>query len=95
LDVGKEFFLQDFEGLSASRNFESWWRDQLVSPFYCLPYLWSYQGLIPLIEECGCELYATSPIWAFENHFTWYKKILSVKERHQQILQTWGRMLPF
>ena len=95
LDVAKEFFLEDFQQLSASRNFESWWKDQLISPFYCLPYLWSYQEFIPLIEKGGCEFHATSPTWAFDNHFTWYKNLVSREERHQRVLKAWEQMIPF
>lgn len=45
LEIAKQLFLQDFLEINASRDFEAWWKDQLVSPFYRLPYLWSYQEI--------------------------------------------------
>jgi hypothetical protein len=95
LNVAKEFFLEDFGKISTSRNFESWWRDQLISPFYCLPYLWSYKHIIPLIEKGGCEIHATSPTWTFDNHFTWYKDLLSQTDHHTNLLKATNYMLPF
>lgn len=95
LDVAVQFFGEDFGGIKASRTMESWWKDQLVSPFFCLPYLWTYREIIPLIENAGCVYYSSSPKWATTDHFQWYKNVMSFQERHAHVLDSWKNHLLF
>jgi len=95
LAIAKDLFMADFEKIHASRDFESWWKDQLVNPYFCLPYLWSYQEIIPLIEKDGCAFYSSSPGWNQVDHFQWYKNVISVRDRHAKLLETWKNNLPY
>lgn len=95
LDLARNLYLEDFEKLNASRPFVAWWQDVLLNPFVSWEYLWSYQDVLPIIEEGGCEFYCSSPKWVSTDDFSWYKNTLDRKKRHQAILEEWKRMLSF
>lgn len=95
LELAKRLYAHDFAQLKASRPFEAWWQDNLVSPFLVDAHLWSYQELLPVIEQAGGELHAVSPQWASMDHFTWYKVVSSPRQRHQHFLAEWAKFLPF
>ena len=95
LGLAKRLYWEDFAQLNASRPFEVWWKDMLVSPFVISPYLWSYSELLSLIEEVDCEFHSSSPKWSSIDHFTWYKNILDSQSRHQCLLDDWARFFPF
>ncbi len=95
LELARRLFQEDFAKLNASRPFEVWWKDVLVSPFWASVYLWSYPELLPLVEDVDCEFYSSSPKWVSIDHFTWYKNVLDRKIRHQGILDNWSRIFPF
>jgi len=95
LDIAVQLFGDDFGSIKASRKMESWWKDQLVSPFFRLPYLWTYRELLPLIESAGCVYYSSSPKWTTTDHFQWYKNVMPIGRKHAQILNSWNEHLPF
>ena len=95
LALAERIFSEDFSQLNASRAFVGWYDDVLVNPFVASDYLWSYQEMLPLIEQEGCEFHATSPTWASVDRFAWYKNVLDSKDRHQKILTEWPEAFSF
>ncbi len=95
LEIAKQLYGQDFSRISVSRPFEAWWKDSLVNPLFCSPYLWSYEDLLPLVEEVGCEFYSSSPQWNSTDHFSWYKQTSETNIRHQHPLKDWARVFPY
>lgn len=95
LALARRLFDDDFNRLNASRPFEAWYDDVLASPFILPEYFWSYQEIIPFIEQAGCELHSTSPAWCSVGRFAWYKDVLTSKHRHQQFLTECPALLPF
>ncbi len=75
LAMAAGLFQEDFQRLNASRSFATWWRDTMVVPVYADRFLWSYRELLPLLEACGCEARATSPVWSTAGHYEWYKNV--------------------
>jgi SAM-dependent methyltransferase len=95
LDLARRLFAADFARLSASRTFEAWWKDTLVSPFYTAAHLWSFDELLPLLASSGCELYSSSPLWATSRHYAWYKDLSGLQEGHRRLLEDWRGKLPY
>jgi len=95
LELAKALFAQDFGQINVSRPFEAWWGDVLVSPFLATRYLWSYQEILPLIEEEGCEFYSSSPKWVSTDRFDWYKNVVDRHSRHRQLLDEWAKNFPY
>jgi len=95
LELARRIYGEDFANLHASRPFEAWWKDGLVSPFISWEYLWSYPELLPLIEKTGCDFYSASPKWDSPDHFEWYKKVPDGGQRHATILDEWSAALPY
>lgn len=91
LAIARQCFHADFSRLNASRPFEVWARDVLASPLIDDYALWTYQELLPILDEAGCEVHATSPAWFLADHFQWYKNVPSCAERHAGILDGWRR----
>ena len=95
LELARRLYGRDYAEISTSRPFEAWWADDLVTQFTAWVYLWSYQELVPLIENAGCEFYSSSPQWARLDHFEWYKNVDGREERHERLLDEWAGMLPY
>ena len=95
LELAIRLFGQDYAQLNASRPFEAWWKDSLVSPFLGFAYLWSHPEILPLIETAGGEFHSCSPQWLFVDHFNWYKNLLDACNRHQEILDNWAATFPY
>jgi len=95
LKLAKKLYLQEFTSTNASRPFEAWWKDVLLNPFVCWKYLWSYQEIIPLIEESGGEFFSSSPMWANLDSYIWYKNVCDHKTRHVRLLESWNRHFPY
>jgi SAM-dependent methyltransferase len=95
LDLAEQLYGADFAKLNASRPFAAWWKDTLVNPLLTSPYLWSYWELIPLIESLNCDFHAGSPRWDSLEHFDWYKNVPTRQERHQRLLDNWGKVFPY
>lgn len=90
LKFARKLYGEDFERLDASRPFEVWWKDMLVNPLFKFSTLWSYQEILPLIEEAGCEFYSSSPKWTAVEHLSWYKNVQDRKNRHRRLLEDWA-----
>jgi SAM-dependent methyltransferase len=87
LGLAQDLFGNAFGKLNASRSLRTWWKDNLVSPFITMPYLWSFPELLPLIEQAGCEFYASSPGFSSVDDFSWYKNVPTVVNRHLRLLE--------
>ena len=94
LNLARRLFEADFDQIAVSRPFDAWWEDALASP-WTNNILWSYQEIIPLIQEAGCEFYSTSPKWNRIDHFNWYKNVQSPAERHRLLMEKWGYSFPY
>lgn len=95
LELAKQLYVEDFRRLNASRPFEVWWKDVLVNPFVAWKYLWSYQELIPIVEEAGGEILSSSPKWSSIDSFTWHKNVLDTASRHRRLLDEWYGVFSF
>lgn len=95
LALAEQLFGEDFAKLNASRPFAAFWKDSLVTPFINYQHLWSYEELLPLLEQVGCEARSTSPLWCRAEHFNWYKNTRSPAERHRLWLESWREVLPY
>jgi SAM-dependent methyltransferase len=89
LKVAKKFFLKEFSRLKKSRNFLSWWKDQLVNPYASKT--WKINDILKLSESSGLSLYSTSPIFDNSYHFQWYKDLDFNKKtiKNKNILDSW------
>ena len=94
-DIAKQLFLEDFLSINASRPFSAWWEDVIINPFVSWRYLWSYQEIIPILEESGCEYYSGSPRWVTVDNLNWYKNIVEPARRHKAILELWTEHFAF
>ncbi len=95
LKTAQLLFGEDFDRLNASRSLPVWWKDMLVQPFIVDEWHWSYDELLRLVEEAGCELHSTSPRWPLADHYRWYKNVRSTSERHEAIFHEWNRSFLF
>jgi len=95
LAIAKSLYFDDFARLPASRNFESWWKDTLVNPFYHSKYLWSYLDVLPILAEVGADFHSSSPMWSTFKHYTWYKKLDEPCDRLDKIRANWHSELPY
>lgn len=95
LNMALKLFEDDFKKLNASRPFHAWWKDMLVSPFFSLEYLWTYEDLLKLLDQSGCQFLATSPVWSTINHYNWYKNVPDAKTYHKAVFDNWRREMPF
>jgi len=95
LDIAKQLFEQDFNAINASRPFKMWWEDVLINPHISYKNLWTYEDILPLIEEVGCEFKASSPRWDGVDHFDWYKNVADRSERHGKLMTNWQQAFPF
>lgn len=96
LELAKMLFFNDFSRINASRKFEAWWQDSLVSPFFTWKDIkWSYHEIIPTIEMAGCEFFSSSPRWTLLDEFNWYKNVFSTRERHARLFEIYYHRLPY
>ena len=95
LEIARRFFEEDFLKLNASRTFETWWRDTLVTPVYLDSHLWSYPEMLAILQQHGAEVHATSPVWSSWEHYRWYKDVPSPADRNAGFLEDWQRNLFF
>jgi len=95
LEIAKRLYGQDFGQINASRPFEAWWQDVLLNPFVGWKYLWTYQQLLPLLEDAGCAFYSSSPKWAMGESYDWYKNVSDGPSVHKSMLQQWNEEFPF
>lgn len=93
--IAQRLFLDDFSQLNASRPFPAWWKDNLVNPVTNSSTLWSFQEVVALIQESGCEFLSSSPRWATIDHFAWYKDVRCSADRHETLLENWRRNFLF
>lgn len=91
LKIAKKLFLNEFNKLKTSRNFNAWWKDQLVNPYAAK--VWSLHELIKLSNKSNLFIYSTSPIFYNLNHFKWYKNIinsdLDYRKINSDFLKSW------
>ena len=73
LDIARDYFEEDFLKLNASRTFETWWKDTLVSPVYTTETTWTYMEVFMALNLAGIDVHGTSPVWSKANHYSWYK----------------------
>jgi len=95
LELARDLFGEDFGRLNASRPFEAWWEDVLVSPFVSWKGLWCYHEVLALLEQADCEFYSSSPRWVSVDNFTWYKNVTERRHRHERILEQWNRYFAY
>lgn len=95
LEMAQTLFHEDWANLNASRPFDVWWKDILVSPLTNVGNHWSYPEILDLVAKSGCEFYSSSPVWSSVDSFKWYKDVPSTEERNPQLLRQWATMLPF
>jgi SAM-dependent methyltransferase len=93
--LAQRLFEDDFNQINASRSFRSWWMDNLVNPYTSGDFFWSYPGFLPIIESAGCCFHSCSPKWTEFDHYTWYKNITSIKQRHDALLHDWTQKFMF
>ena len=67
LEIAKKFFEKEFSKLNKSRNFLSWWKDQLVNPYASKT--WKLKDILNLSNSSNLYLYSTSPIFDKSFHF--------------------------
>ena len=91
LNIAKNFFLKEFSKLKKSRDFLSWWKDQLVNPYASKT--WKLEDILKLSNSSKLCLYSTSPIFDMSSHFQWYKnsnlKGKRVIDKNFYILESW------
>jgi hypothetical protein len=90
--LARKLYGDDFAQIAASRPFDSWWQDSMICTNHKL---WSYQEILPLIQEADCEFYSTSPKWEKINHFNWHKNVYTPTERYRLLMQNWEHAFPF
>ena len=95
IELAHTLYGDDFAQLAASRPLHAWWKDTIVAPVVNKHTLWSYQEIIPLLEDAGCQFYSSSPKWHLADHYDWYKNVQSPADRHRVLVEDWGRALPF
>ena len=95
LEWAQRLFGEDFAALNASRPFEAWWKDTMVNPFISEKFFWSYQDILPVLEEGGCGYLSTSPKWSSVDHFSWYKNVTPPEELHRGLLDDWSKNFLF
>lgn len=93
MELARRLFSDDFAMLNATRPFEAWWKDTLVNPL--IPRMWSYQELLPLVRDAGCEFLGSSPAWADVDDFGWYKRVPEMDDRHRRIMARWAQAFPY
>ena len=91
LKIAKKFFEKEFSKLNKSRNFLSWWKDQLVNPYASKT--WKLKDISKLSNSLNLYLYSTSPIFDKSSHFQWYKNLnlrgKKVSDKNLLILESW------
>lgn len=95
LEGARELFGEDFGALCSSRPFAAWWRDSLVSPFVCEPYLWSYAEIGAILEAEGACFRASSPAWTDADRYSWYKRVQPESQRWEELAGAAQGALPF
>ncbi|MBN1764830.1 MAG: class I SAM-dependent methyltransferase [Sedimentisphaerales bacterium] len=91
----EQLFGQDYARLHTSRPFESWWKDNLVNPFFSAEVLWSYREILEVITQSGGEFLSSSPKWFTGDHYTWYKQVCDPVKRHHVLLQNWEKVFTY
>ena len=91
LEIAKKFFEKEFSKLNKTRNFLSWWKDQLVNPYASKT--WKLKDILNLSNSSNLYLYSTSPIFDKSFHFQWYKNLNSKRKKvinkNSEILESW------
>jgi SAM-dependent methyltransferase len=95
LHLAEKLYGDDFSRLNSSRTFDAWWRDTLVNPFYVTEGLWSFPALLAILQEESCEFFASSPVWATFQHYSWYKNLTRPLDRHEHVLRDWRANLAY
>jgi len=90
LDLAHQLFLKNFETLSSTRNFETWWMDCLVSPFLTWNDCWAYDEILQIVSSENCIFHASTPRIYEPPHLTWYKQVQSPEEQLQAVLTSYG-----
>lgn len=93
--LARRFFEADYSRINASRPFRAWWQDVLLNPLMNAEFLWSYEEILPLIEQCGCVVYSTSPKWTSADAFSWYKNVSDPQDLHRRFLDNWKQMFAY
>ena len=91
LKIAKKFFEKEFSKLNKSRNFPSWWKDQLVNPYASKT--WKLKDILKLSNSSNLYMYSTSPIFDKSSHFQWYKNLTLIgkkaSDKNSYILESW------
>ena len=91
LKIAKKFFEKEFSKLNKSRNFPSWWKDQLVNPYASKT--WKLNDILKLSNSSNLYMYSTSPIFDKSSHFQWYKNLTLIgkkaSDKNSYILESW------
>ena len=91
LKIAKKFFEKEFSKLNKSRNFPSWWKDQLVNPYASKT--WKLKDILKLSNSSNLYMYSTSPIFDKSSHFQWYKNLFLIgkkaSDKNSYILESW------
>ncbi len=95
LAAAKELFEEDFTRINSSRPFKAWWQDVLLNPYVSWEHLGTYHEFVALLQEAGCEVHATSPLWSQMDHGSWYKNVAGPQERHHRFLEDFYKAFPF
>jgi predicted O-methyltransferase YrrM len=95
IQEAKRLFGEDFARLNASRPFEAWCTDTLVAPFYGTDFCWSFPTILATLSEQQCTFHSSSPLWATDEHYNWYKNVHGSSERYQSLLQNWKAKLSY
>ena len=90
-ELAIKLFKNQFNKLNKSRNFYSWWRDQLINPYASK--VWSMRELINLANSLKLICFSNSPVFSNLNHYNWYKNISErdfyYKHWNKKILDEW------
>ena len=88
-----KLFGKEFNKLNKSRNFQSWWKDQLVNPYASKT--WSLKELILLANSQKLKCYSNSPVFNNLNFFKWYKNVenidLKYSNYNEKVLLEWKK----
>ena len=92
LKLAKKLFLKSFKQLNPSRNFEAWFKDQLVNPYAA--YVWSYEDLLKIANKNNMICFSTSPDLYKIYQQVWYKDInysSSTKKINSNFIKSWEK----
>ena len=93
--IAIQLFGEEYNKLNTTRPIRTWWKDAIVSPFNTGEFLWSFLDVITILEEEGCEFWASSPAWSTVDSFQWYKNHVTTGDRHKALKRNFRDNLPY